>query len=424
MDTGASASQQIAEYAMALDLCSELTLVLEEERVFQRILDIFSALFAPDRIILWVMQSVQVRSVLTHPESGLPLQDQPDPLWTLPKTTPTGFRMRIPYKEETIAVVEIDGLAFPDHRERYLSLALSMAGVCGLAVSNARTHSRLETALVDLQKEYAKSSELSAELKAINEEREMRVRNRTAELETAMVQLTDEIRHRTAAEEMVRNQLAEKTLLVRELHHRVKNNLQLITSMLSIQARKVPDPALKLALSESKNRIRTMSAIHENLLAAENLSQIDLPGLIHQIPSNLLALYQIPHGLVTISMTIAPVVVDINTAIPLALILNELFSNSLKHAFPAERAGEIVLEIRDERDGLLIRFADNGAGLPNGYNWENPDTVGLMLVVSLTEQLQGTIIREEGDGTRFLIRLRKGTGDSGMLRGTYNRIPE
>jgi len=91
MDTGASTSQQIAEYAMALDLCSELTLVLEEERVFQRILDIFSALFAPDRIILWVMQSGQVRSVLTHPESGLPLQDQPDPLWTLPKTTEPGW---------------------------------------------------------------------------------------------------------------------------------------------------------------------------------------------------------------------------------------------------------------------------------------------------------------------------------------------
>ncbi|MCK9579783.1 MAG: ATP-binding protein [Methanoregula sp.] len=424
MDKVPSSSQQIAEYAMALDLCSELTLVLDEREVLHRILDIFIALYAPQQIVFWIMEKGSVTTILTHPVSGVTPPQQPDPGRALPETHPTGFRLRIPYKDETIGIIEVGGIAFPDHRERYLSLALDIAGVCGLAVSNARTHSRLEVALSDLMKEYNRSSRLSEELRVVNEELEIRVRERTAELETAMAQLKEEVRQRTADEEVIRSQLDEKTLLLREVHHRVKNNFQLISSMLSIQARKVTDPTLQRVFSDSKNRIRTMAGIHEKLLMAQDLSRIDLNSTVRQIPSNLLSLYRIPPGSVSISMDISSVMVDINTAIPIALILNELVSNSLRHAFPEGRQGEIVLGIRDEQDGLLIRYADNGIGLPQGYDWENADTTGFILVNSLVQQLQGSIGREPGEGTRFLIRLQKAAGESGTLRGTYNQVPE
>ncbi|MFA5268423.1 MAG: histidine kinase dimerization/phosphoacceptor domain -containing protein [Methanoregula sp.] len=423
MDKDSSASQQIAEYAMALDLSSQLTLVLEENDVLHGILDIFAALFAPQQIVLWVMENGSVTAILNTPESGSTPPPLPDPS-TLPETIPAGFRLRIPSKDETIAIIQIDGLAFPAYRERYLSLSLGIAGVCGLALSNARAHSRLEIALSDLRKEYSRSSQLSNELRIANEELETRVRDRTAELETAMVQLREEVRQRTAAEEVIRSQLDEKIILLRELNHRVKNNLQLITSMLSIQARKISDPSMKMALSESKNRIRTMSVIHEKLLSAQDLSRIDLEGLIRQIPPNLLSLYRIPQGSISISLDLIPVTVDINTAIPLGLILNELFSNSIKHAFPGGREGEITLGIRDGKDELLIRFADNGIGMPQGYDGENPETVGLILITSLVQQLQGTIEREPGTGTRFLIRLQKVSGESGFLQGTYNKVQE
>ena len=422
MDTHNTDSQQTAEYAMALDLSSQLTLVLDEEMVLQRIVEIFEALFAPQRLVFHVMSNGSVIKTLTYPKSRNvtgPLDLQRD----LPETTPAGFRLRIPYKDETIGIIEVDGLAFPEYRERYLSLALAVAGVCGLAAANARTHNHLEAALSDLRTEHALSLRLSGELQVINEHLEDRVRERTAELENATRHLEEEVKQRRAAEEVVRSQLDEKTILLRELHHRVKNNLQLIASMLSIQSRKVTDPPLALALSESRNRIRTMSLIHEKLWAAQDLSKIDLDALVRQIPSNILSLYRIAPGTVSISMNITRVSVDINTAIPLGLVLNELFSNALKHAFPDGRTGKIVLTIQDVNDGLLVRFADNGIGMPQGYDWENPDTVGLILINSLVQQMQGTIEKESGAGTRFLIRLPEVAGASVTMRGTYNTIP-
>jgi two-component sensor histidine kinase len=418
------ASRQIAEYAMALDLTSQLTQVMDETEVLDRILEIFVTLFAPERIVFWVMKDGSVAAFLTYPRSGFTPSGHLDPDRDLPGITPTGFRVPIPAREETIAIIQVDGIAFPEYRERYLSLAITMAGVCGLAISNARAHSRLESALADLKKENARNVQLSDELRVINEELEDRVRHRTSELESAMILLKEENRQRTAAEEDIRRRLDEKMIILRELHHRVRNNLQLITSIISIQVRKVSDPALQMALSETKNRIRTMSIIHDGLSTAEDLSRIDLPELVRPIPVRLVSLYRIPPGSVAINLDISREVVDINMAIPLALILNELFSNALKHAFNGTHGGAIVVNIIGEQDWLTIRFADDGIGLPAGFDWENPDTVGLMLVNSLVQQLQGTIEREPGAGTRFLIRVRKNSESRGTLRGTYNRVPE
>jgi two-component sensor histidine kinase len=417
-------SQQTADYAMALDLSSQLTLVLDEITVLRHILEIFSTLFAPRKIIFHVVDDGTVTTILTVPDNLQAPPPQPDIRMVLPELTPSGFCLRIPYKEETVGIIAVDGLAFPEHRERYLSLALAVAGVCGLAIANARTHRRLEAVLSDLKSENARSTQLSSELQMLNDNLEERVRQRTAELEKAMLQLEEEIDHRIAAEKIVRNQLAEKTLLLRELHHRVKNNLQLITSMLSTQARKVQDPSLQLALNETRNRIRTMSAVHEKLWAYQDFSHIDLGKYTRYITTSLFSLYQIRPGQVVLSIDIPEIFIDINTAIPVGLILNDLIANSIKHAFPGETKGEIFLEIREEGPMLSILFGDNGIGMPEGYDWENPDTVGFILIQSLVDQLQGTMEKMLGAGTQFRIRVQRPSGETGALKGTYNQVTE
>lgn len=408
---------------MALDLSSQLTLVFDETMVLHRILEIFTALFAPQTIVFWVLEDSAVTTTLTWPKT-LPVPPSVPSTPVNAETTPAGFRLGIPYKETTIGIIEVDGLAFPVYRERYLSLALAVAGVCGLAVANARAHRMLETALADLKRENARNILLSDELQTINGQLEERVRQRTDELEHTLIQLREEIEQRKAAEGVIRDQLAEKTILLRELHHRVRNNFQFIISMLSMQARKVQDPALLLALSESRNRIRTMAAVHDKVSAAQDMSRIDLGGYVRFITSSLLSLYGVRPGQVTLSLAIPDMVIDINTAIPVGLILNEVVANSLKHAFPDGMQGEVFLEIRDEGASLSIVCRDNGVGMPQGYDWENPDRVGLLIVHSLVEQLQGTIEKVPGTGTQFHIRVQKVPGESGMVRGTYNQVAE
>lgn len=422
METRDTSSQQAAEYAMALDLSSQLTLVLDEEMVLGRILEIFTILFAPQRIIFYVIAEGAVKKTLVFPASlkEFPLADLNA---DLPEITPAGFCLRIPYKEETIGIIDVDGLAFPAHRERYLSLALSIVGVCGLSLINARTHRRLETALSDLRQENARSLRLSDELRVTNEQLEERVRERTKELENTALHLAEEVAQRRAAEETVRCQLDEKTILLRELHHRVKNNLQIIMSLLSLQAHKMPDPAFHLALMESQNRIRIISAVHEMLLTSPDLARIDLHTVVSKIAANLLSLYQVKPETIALSIDIPDIVVDINTAIPLGLVLNELVSNSLKHAFPGGRPGGIFITIRDNDAALVITCRDDGVGMTPGSDWENPDTVGFILINGLTGQLGGTIEKEPGAGTCFCIRVQKVPGTSKKVRGTFNDLP-
>lgn len=222
----------------------------------------------------------------------------------MPETTPTGFCLSIPYKEETIGIINVEELAFPAFRERYLSLALAVVGVCGLAVSNARAHSRLETTLSDLRQEYLRTSRLSEELRVINEELEERVRRRTLELETTLIQLKDEIEQRKTAEAVVRDQLEQKTILLRELHHRVRNNLQIISSILNLQAKKAKDPLLQQALSESQNRIRTMSTVNEKALGDSDFARINLKEYIRYLVTNLMTLYRIKPGTINLSTSL------------------------------------------------------------------------------------------------------------------------
>jgi predicted ATPase/two-component sensor histidine kinase/tRNA A-37 threonylcarbamoyl transferase component Bud32 len=219
--------------------------------------------------------------------------------------------------------------------------------------------------------------------------------------------LQQEVSDRRRAEEQLRQSLTEREVLLKEIHHRVKNNLQIISGLLQLQSQSVTDTATTNLLRESQHRIESMSLIHKKLYASSDFGEIDLSDYIPSLASNLLASYQIMPGHVTLNMDIAPVLLNIDQAIPCGLIVNELISNALKYAFPDDRSGEIQIYLpppAQHQIELIIR--DNGIGLPEHVDWEYVQSLGLSLVHDLVvEQLEGTLTVERQDGTTFSIQF-------------------
>ena len=214
-------------------------------------------------------------------------------------------------------------------------------------------------------------------------------------------------------EAAIRASLDEKVLLLREIHHRVNNNLQIIISLTKLQIRTLEDPWMKQVLAETQNRVRAMSLVHEKLYLSENLSSIDLYDYTRFLATQLFASYGVDHRRVTLLTEIGKIALDIDTAIPLGLILNELISNALRHAFPDNRSGTLSISshLRDNLITLVIK--DDGPGLKPGFDWKETDSLGLRLTNSLVDQLGGTIERGPGTGTMFIITLpSKSTGGS------------
>jgi two-component sensor histidine kinase len=201
--------------------------------------------------------------------------------------------------------------------------------------------------------------------------------------------------------------LAERELLLREIHHRVKNNLQIIISLLSLQSRTLHDPDVIAALKESTQRIRAMSMVHEKLYIGKDFSHIELRNYVTSLANSVVANYQLSPGKVKLEITGKDIMLDINTAIPLGLVVNELVSNALKHAFPGERRGTIRIGVLMEGNSLEVTVTDDGVGAPESLDWQNTSSLGLRLVKSLVEQLEGTIEREPAvTGTVFRIVAR------------------
>ena len=196
---------------------------------------------------------------------------------------------------------------------------------------------------------------------------------------------------RKRAEDAIRASLHEKEVLLKEVHHRVKNNLQIVSSLLNLQANQVSHPEALEALSESRNRIRTMALVHETLYQADTIGQLDLAEYTKVLANELLSLYAGHSGAVRLEFALTPMQVTIETAIPCALIINELISNTFKYAFPAGRRGIARLELT--RDGQTIHFSvrDNGIGFPDSSAAATGTaSLGLQLVRDLARQLGGT----------------------------------
>ena len=208
-------------------------------------------------------------------------------------------------------------------------------------------------------------------------------------------------------EEAIRASLDEKVLLLREVHHRVKNNLQIIISLTNLQMRQTDDPEVKKIMSETQNRVRAMSLVHEKLYRSESLSRIDFADYTRFLATQLFSYFGTDTRRVHLDFSMGEIMVDINTAVPLGLLMNELISNALKHAFPQGREGAISIRGEDTGDLITLVVRDNGIGIPAELDWKNTTSLGMRLVTSLIDQVDGTIVLDRDQGTTFTITIRR-----------------
>jgi PAS domain S-box-containing protein len=218
--------------------------------------------------------------------------------------------------------------------------------------------------------------------------------------------IIQDITERKMAEEQLKGSLREKETLLKEIHHRVKNNLQVISSMLHLQSARAVDKEILIALKESQNRVDTMALIHEKLYQSKDLTVIPMAGYIGDLITNLYISFGISDDAIKAVIHVADVNFNISTAIPCGLIINELVTNCLKHAFPESRKGEIVVSLQPLSEGTYeLIVSDNGVGFPENIDFRDTESLGLKLVVSLIDQLDGTMELNRTGGSTFTIRF-------------------
>ena len=209
--------------------------------------------------------------------------------------------------------------------------------------------------------------------------------------------------HKHAEEDALRISLKEKDLLLREIHHRVKNNLQVVSSLLRLQASAHEDPALSHALQEAQERVQAIALIHQKLKHAPNISRLDLPAYVQSLVERLVRSYASVPALIDLQVQVTDVDIGPDAPVPFGLILNELVANALQHAFPPGEGGSLDIEIRPEVNGWIsLRVADSGRGLPDAVELDRGG-LGFQLVQALTEQLGGTLELERRRGASFLL---------------------
>jgi PAS domain S-box-containing protein len=218
-----------------------------------------------------------------------------------------------------------------------------------------------------------------------------------------------DITERKLVAERLEASLREKETLLRELYHRTKNNMQVISNLIDLQTLDVNDEKTLKLFKETQNRIKTMALVHEKLYQSKDLSNLNLKYYIGDLANALLGSYQLSGDRINLKLDVEPISVSIDTATPCGLIINELMSNSLKHAFPGDRRGEISIVLHQSEKGEIdMRFSDNGIGLPKGFDFKNTRSLGLTLVRNLSvKQLEGTIEVTTEHPTEFHIKFRE-----------------
>ena len=212
-----------------------------------------------------------------------------------------------------------------------------------------------------------------------------------------------DISERKQAEDRIKASLAEKEVLLKEINHRVKNNLQIISSLLHLQSRDIHDEQALRSFQVSQDRIRAMALVHEKLYLSEDLARIDFGEYIESLASDLRSSYGLGSQHVKLKIDVDNILLGVDTAIPCGVIVNELVANSLKHAFPGDRSGEIAISFREVDDHYSMIFKDDGVGLPEGLDISHPSSLGLTIVNAVTGQLGGTIALSRNGGSEISI---------------------
>ncbi|BDZ70997.1 PAS domain-containing sensor histidine kinase [Methanobacterium petrolearium] len=201
--------------------------------------------------------------------------------------------------------------------------------------------------------------------------------------------------------------LEEKEMLIKEIHHRVKNNLMVISSLLNLQSQHIEDEDVLSVFRESENRAKSMALIHESLYRSTDLKQIDFGDYIRSLTKNLFYTYVPDPNRIKLNLKVEDLMIDINTAVPLGLIVNEIVTNSMKYAFPGDETGEITVEFYPENETLILRVADDGIGLPDDLDLEKISSLGLQIVNNLTHQIDGEIEVGGTNGAEIKIKFKE-----------------
>lgn len=206
------------------------------------------------------------------------------------------------------------------------------------------------------------------------------------------------------SEEQIKASLMEKEVLLKEIHHRVKNNLQVVASLLYLQSRKIKDKQIESMFLNCQNRVKSISLIHEKLYQTNDLARVDFDKYIKSLIYHLFNSFSVKSNQIALSIKSENIFMTMDTAIPCGLIINELVTNSLKHAFPSNRKGEIAIEMQyhtNNKFTLCVR--DNGIGLPKDFDYTESDSLGFLLVQNLVKQLEASMDVNTDNGTEYKI---------------------
>ncbi len=204
--------------------------------------------------------------------------------------------------------------------------------------------------------------------------------------------------------QIIQKALSEKDVLLREIHHRVKNNLQLVSSLLTLQSRSITDESAIAAINDGKARVRSMALIHQDLYNKENLTGISVKGYIEKLSKEIFHTYNISEDIVQLELHVEDIDLDVETVVPLGLIINELITNSLKYAFPENQKGNIEISLKEKAGKLILKLEDNGVGL-DPSEFQSATSFGNRLVNILTDQLDGKISVSSENGTLVSIEI-------------------
>ncbi len=222
------------------------------------------------------------------------------------------------------------------------------------------------------------------------------------------VAVFEDVTERKENDRKLQESLKEKEVLLKEVHHRVKNNMQVISSILNLQSSYIDDEKALNVLRESQDRIKSMSFVHESLYQSETLSEVNFAEYIRNIATNLYHSYGRPQGGIDLAFDLEPVYINLDTSIPCGLVINELVSNALKYAFVGRERGRISIHLSRQSDKMLtLAVEDNGVGLPKDFDVDTAESLGLQLVTALAMQVSGNLKVERENGTRFTLNFKE-----------------
>ncbi len=231
------------------------------------------------------------------------------------------------------------------------------------------------------------------------------ISSRTIEYDgkTAFLGVARDITERKKAEQLLKQAIKEKETLLKEIHHRVKNNMAVVSSLLSLQANKIEDTTVRSLFEESQQRVKSMALVHERLYQAKDLSSINFADYAKSIVSEIISLHLIDTSLITTEIDIEGIELDLESAVPCGLIINELLTNAFKYAFPNNRSGIVSVHFKKNKGIYILIIKDNGVGLPEGFDYKSAGTLGIRLVGVLTRQLLGTLEIKSDKGTEAIV---------------------